>query len=300
MRESQKIRLDIKLHTKILDSIIMIQRWFRSILQRRKFIIMKTAAVTVQSFWRMCLAQKQLLQLRQERAIVLIQATWRMFVVRRWYVKLRAGIVVVQSHIRGKLARVRYKQMFKQKMLRDRTKLKQTQSLPVHERSVDYPAEIHDNMYNKKLSRPHCSLDTELEHVPNVNSYYYYPASLNRSEENLQNHQLITPSVAVQLSSEQTRRDVLNKAESQFKSLMISSESNNNDYDKTLNNNMISGNKEDYLQQQRHDYQNLKYSQHEKQQQYHKQHQHEDMVDLKSQIYDLVKAKNYYDEYENR
>lgn len=141
----------------------MIQRWFRGILQRRKFVLYRSSAITLQSFWRMCAAQKDFMRLRQDRAAVLIQSTWRMFVVRRWYQKLRIGLVGVQAMIRGQLARVRFKKNYKQKLLRDRAKLKQTQSLPMNERSIDCPPELNHDFYmaSRKVSKPHSSLDAE-------------------------------------------------------------------------------------------------------------------------------------------
>lgn len=115
MRESQKMRLDVRLHTKIIDSIIRIQLWFRGILQRRKFTTHRTAAITIQSYWRMYVAQKQY-QLKKSRvdAVILIQATWRMFVTRKWFNRLRKGVVIVQAHIRGKLARISFSKAHRQ------------------------------------------------------------------------------------------------------------------------------------------------------------------------------------------
>ena len=66
MRESQKMRLDIALHTKIIDSIICIQRWFRSILQRRKYLMYRSAACTIQSYWRSHLSDKFTFKIRTE------------------------------------------------------------------------------------------------------------------------------------------------------------------------------------------------------------------------------------------
>lgn len=115
MRESQKMRLDVRLHTKIIDSIIRIQLWFRGILQRRKFTTHRSAAITIQSYWRMYVAQKQYqLKKSQVDAVVLIQATWRMFVTRKWYNRLRKGVVIVQAHIRGKLARINFSKAHRQ------------------------------------------------------------------------------------------------------------------------------------------------------------------------------------------
>lgn len=160
MRESEKTRLDMKLHKKIIESIVMIQRWFRGILQRRKFVLYRHSAITLQSFWRMCAAQKEFMKLRKERAAVVIQSTWRMFVVRRWFQKLRDGAIVVQARIRGKLARAKFKREYKQKLLRERSKLKQTHSLPVNERSIDCPGDPQHDYY-RRMSKPHASLDVD-------------------------------------------------------------------------------------------------------------------------------------------
>lgn len=115
MRESQKMRLDVRLHTKIIDSIIRIQLWFRGILQRRKFTTHRSAAITIQSYWRMYVAQKQYqLKKSQLDAVILIQATWRMFVTRKWFNRLRKGVVIVQAHIRGKLSRINFNKAHRQ------------------------------------------------------------------------------------------------------------------------------------------------------------------------------------------
>lgn len=112
MRESQKMRLDIKLHTKIIDSIILIQRWFRGILLKRKFLMYRSAAITIQSYWRMYLAQKRLgLKKMQINAATMIQAAWRGYKERKWMKKLKHGIVIVQARVRGYIAREAFKIM---------------------------------------------------------------------------------------------------------------------------------------------------------------------------------------------
>lgn len=141
MRESQKMSLDYKLHTRIIESIIMIQRWFKTRIQKEKFATCRSAAIKIQSFWRMHLAQVQLYRLKmQMNAAILIQSTFRMYRQRKLYRKLLRGIVVVQAHIRGKCARIRYKRT------RDRVryKLRPTQSLPIDDRfsGCDVTADI--------------------------------------------------------------------------------------------------------------------------------------------------------------
>lgn len=162
MRENQKMRLDIKLHTKIIESIVCIQRWFRSILQRRKFLQQRQAVVTLQSNWRMCMAQKQVHFKRGcfNGAAITIQASWRMYVARRDYLKLQRTVTILQAHIRGKLARTKFQQSLKQKHMRERQKLRSTQSLPVHERSVETHFE---SVKRIRTPTPHYSLDADIE-----------------------------------------------------------------------------------------------------------------------------------------
>lgn len=160
MRESQKMKLDIRLHTKIIESIVCIQRWFRSILQRRKFLQQRHAVVTIQSNWRMCIAQKQVHFRRAcfHGAAITIQAQWRMYLARKNYVKLRRSVVLMQAKIRGKLARTRYQQSLKQKHMRERQKLRSTQSLPVHE-----PLPHFESVKRIRTPTPHYSLEADIE-----------------------------------------------------------------------------------------------------------------------------------------
>ncbi|RZF47002.1 hypothetical protein LSTR_LSTR015076, partial [Laodelphax striatellus] len=65
LRECEKLKLDYRLHQQIVASIVAIQRWFRALLERRRFLRLRKAVVTLQSYWRMYLGQKCLAQLRQ-------------------------------------------------------------------------------------------------------------------------------------------------------------------------------------------------------------------------------------------
>ncbi|XP_070489965.1 unconventional myosin-IXb-like isoform X3 [Chironomus tepperi] len=161
MRESQKMRLDIKLHTKIIESIVSIQRWFRSYLQRQKFLHQRQAAIVIQSNWRMYLAQKQFHFRRAcfHGAAITIQAAWRMHVARKKYVQVRKSVIVIQAHLRGKLSRKQTQNM-RQKHMRERQKLRSTQSLPVNERSID----VHfEHVKRIRTPTPHYSLDADIE-----------------------------------------------------------------------------------------------------------------------------------------
>jgi IQ calmodulin-binding motif len=158
------------LHTKIIESIINIQRWFRSILQRQKFLHLRQAAIVIQSNWRMCLAQKQV-NLRRgcfHGAAITIQATWRMYIARKKYSRIHRTVVLLQAHIRGKLARMKYQQMKCQKHMRERQKLRSTQSLPVNERGSSMDAGFHEPIKRIRTPTPHYSLDADIELCPEL------------------------------------------------------------------------------------------------------------------------------------
>lgn len=48
LRETEKVKLDYRLHQQIMAAIVTIQRWFRVCLERRRFIRWKEAAVVIQ------------------------------------------------------------------------------------------------------------------------------------------------------------------------------------------------------------------------------------------------------------
>lgn len=168
MRENQKMRLDIRLHTKIIESIVAIQRWIRAFHQRRKFLQFKQAAITIQSFWRMCLAQRQFeyrQQARENGAAMVIQASWRMYQQRKEFLKVKRSITLLQAHIRGRQARHRFQQQQSlKKHMRERQKLRTTVSLPVQERSVD--SSHIEQSKRMRTPTPHYSLDADIEICP--------------------------------------------------------------------------------------------------------------------------------------
>lgn len=192
MRESQKMRLDYKLHTKIIASIVKIQRWYKSKMQREKFVAFRSAAIRIQSYWRMRLAQNKLYQLRMRwNAAVVIQAAFRMHRQRKQYKKLVNGLILVQARVRGRAARLRLQRFHRQKVLKERYKLRPTQSLPINDRSPDTDA-IDIDITRAYANRLQQSLDERGDNA---------------------SHAFITA---------ESSASSLNKAEQQFRSLMIS------------------------------------------------------------------------------
>lgn len=215
MRESQKMSLDYKLHTKIIDSIISIQRWFKSKIQREKFLSFRTAAIKIQSFWRMRMAQLKYVQLKQRaKAAVLIQSMFRMYRERKMYKKLLNGLIMVQAHMRGRAARIRFKRYHRQKVMKERYKLRPTQSLPLNDRMVDGTDTI-----DVEISRSYPKL---VQSVQNSLDLLGDNANANANARDATKQQ-ITPSLPPPPSSHgEQDASLLNKAEQQFKSLMVS------------------------------------------------------------------------------
>jgi myosin-9 len=48
LRESEKVKLDYRLHQQIMASIVAIQRWTRAVLERRRFRRLREAVILIQ------------------------------------------------------------------------------------------------------------------------------------------------------------------------------------------------------------------------------------------------------------
>lgn len=110
LRESEKYKLDYKLHQQIMASIVCLQRWFRACLERRKFLRIRNAVIIIQSYCRMYLVQKYI---RAYMAAIKIQKVWRGYKTRSWYHKFKTGLIVFQAHVRGAKVRKIFVEMKK-------------------------------------------------------------------------------------------------------------------------------------------------------------------------------------------
>ncbi|KAJ0175182.1 hypothetical protein K1T71_009323 [Dendrolimus kikuchii] len=98
MRESEQTKLEYRLHQQIMASIITIQRWFRAVLERRRFLALRRASMVLQYYCR------QWLVMRHEAAVKL-QSWYRATRGRKWYNQLCKGLVQFQAAARGFLLR---------------------------------------------------------------------------------------------------------------------------------------------------------------------------------------------------
>ncbi|CAH0552647.1 unnamed protein product [Brassicogethes aeneus] len=102
LRESEKIKLDGKLHSQIIASIMTLQRWFRACLDRRRYSRTKQAVLTIQSYYRMYLAQREYKRLL---SAIKIQRFWRVHKCQSEFNRVKQVVVGLQARCRGFLLR---------------------------------------------------------------------------------------------------------------------------------------------------------------------------------------------------
>uniref|UniRef100_A0A8V5G947 Uncharacterized protein n=1 Tax=Melopsittacus undulatus TaxID=13146 RepID=A0A8V5G947_MELUD len=99
VKERERQLLQDLLHQEVLRRITLLQRWFRSMLcRRRRFLQMQFAAHLIQSCWREHTK-------RRHDAATSIQAAWRGHHAKQLYMACRSKVICLQAACRGYLAR---------------------------------------------------------------------------------------------------------------------------------------------------------------------------------------------------
>uniref|UniRef100_A0A3B3X7C8 Myosin IXA n=1 Tax=Poecilia mexicana TaxID=48701 RepID=A0A3B3X7C8_9TELE len=102
LREAERQRLQTLLHQEVLRRIVMLQRRFRAVLERRHFVSMRRAARIIQRWWRSCLLRQSGVDSGvEEAAAVCLQAAWRGYRERRRFLQQRASAVTIQHSWRS-------------------------------------------------------------------------------------------------------------------------------------------------------------------------------------------------------
>eukprot|EP00105_Crassostrea_gigas_P035727 XP_019919875.1 PREDICTED: unconventional myosin-IXa isoform X5 [Crassostrea gigas] len=121
LRESEKIFLDESLHSAIMLRVVRIQRWFKTILERRHFVSLRSSTVVIQAIIRMYLAKQRKQKLiRQLRAVVTIQRFVRGWKARRKYFTTINAVILIQSWYKGARIRRQYKGQIEEALERRR------------------------------------------------------------------------------------------------------------------------------------------------------------------------------------
>nr|XP_033490988.1 unconventional myosin-IXAa-like isoform X10 [Epinephelus lanceolatus] len=97
LREAERQRLQTLLHQEVLRRIVMLQRRFRAVLERKHFVDMRRAAAVIQRWWRGCLLKQSTMDSGdEEEAAVCLQAAWRSYRERRRFLQRRDSAIVIQ------------------------------------------------------------------------------------------------------------------------------------------------------------------------------------------------------------
>lgn len=104
LKETERQTLQERLHGEVLRRILLLQTWFRMVLERRRFVQMRRAALTIQACWRSYRVRRAL---ERTQAAVYLQAAWRGYRQRQAYHQQRHSIIRLQSLCRGHLQRRR-------------------------------------------------------------------------------------------------------------------------------------------------------------------------------------------------
>ncbi|NXY87892.1 MYO9B protein, partial [Alcedo cyanopectus] len=106
MKEAERQMLQDTLHREVIRKIILLQSWLRMVLERRRFLRTRQAAVVLQAGWRSRCAR-----LQRSSAAVCIQAAWRRHRERLSYLQQRRRVCLLQAMVRGHLQRKRFQKM---------------------------------------------------------------------------------------------------------------------------------------------------------------------------------------------
>lgn len=102
LKEQERQCLRDRLHQSVLQRIILLQRWIRAMLQRKRFLHLKYAAITIQRYWRHYKKRwtEQEMQAKEEtlyQAACIIQSWWKGYKARQDYQQIKESTVVIQT-----------------------------------------------------------------------------------------------------------------------------------------------------------------------------------------------------------
>ncbi|XP_030873951.1 unconventional myosin-IXb isoform X2 [Leptonychotes weddellii] len=112
LKETERQALQETLHREVVRKILLLQSWFRMVLERRHFLQMRQAAITIQACWRSYHVRRAL---ERTQAAVYVQAAWRGYRQRVAYQRRRQSIIRLQSLCRGHLQRKSFSRMVAEK-----------------------------------------------------------------------------------------------------------------------------------------------------------------------------------------
>ncbi|XP_075300110.1 unconventional myosin-IXb isoform X6 [Opisthocomus hoazin] len=108
MKEAERQMLQDTLHKEVMRKIILLQSWLRMVLERRRFLRTRQAAIVLQACWRSRCVR---MALQRNNAAIYIQSAWRSYRERKCYLQQKRRICLLQAMVRGHLQRKRFQKM---------------------------------------------------------------------------------------------------------------------------------------------------------------------------------------------
>uniref|UniRef100_A0A8B9TK41 Myosin IXB n=1 Tax=Anas platyrhynchos TaxID=8839 RepID=A0A8B9TK41_ANAPL len=108
MKEAERQILQETLHKEVIRKIILLQSWLRMVLERRRFLRTRQAAIVLQACWRSRCVRRSL---QRNNAAVYIQSVWRRYREQKYYLQQKKRICLMQAMVRGHLQRKRFQKM---------------------------------------------------------------------------------------------------------------------------------------------------------------------------------------------
>ncbi|XP_071584076.1 unconventional myosin-IXb isoform X4 [Heliangelus exortis] len=108
MKEAERQVLQDTLHKEVIKKIILLQSWLRMVLERRRFLRARQAAIVLQACWR---SRRVRLALQRSNAAIYIQSAWRRYRAQKCFLQQKRRICLVQAMVRGHLQRKRFQKM---------------------------------------------------------------------------------------------------------------------------------------------------------------------------------------------
>ncbi|KAM9265293.1 unconventional myosin-IXb isoform 2-T2 [Morus bassanus] len=108
MKEAGQQILKDTLHKEVIRKIILLQSWLRMVLERRRFLRTRQAAIVLQACWRSRCVR---MALQRNNAAIYIQSAWRRYREQKCYLQQKRRICLLQAMVRGHLQRKRFRKM---------------------------------------------------------------------------------------------------------------------------------------------------------------------------------------------
>ncbi|XP_040509493.1 unconventional myosin-IXb isoform X7 [Gallus gallus] len=156
MKEAERQILQDTLHKEVIRKIILLQSWLRMVLERRRFLRTRQAAIVLQACWRSRCVRRAL---QRNNAAIYIQSAWRRYREQKRYLEQKKRICLVQATVRGYLQRKRFQKMVmeKQKDEEEQRKIQEAQ-----DRENDMSKDEGDESTTDQLPVKH---ESELDHT---------------------------------------------------------------------------------------------------------------------------------------